>query len=75
MSAAQTHIFKFEMTCEGCVNRAKKLIERLNDPSTTVSGFDLGKQELFVSSGRDAASLQKELEKMGKKVDYEGVKA
>ncbi|KAK3576433.1 hypothetical protein CHS0354_025194 [Potamilus streckersoni] len=71
--ASQVHEFYMAMTCEGCANAAKRVLQKQGDAVTDIQ-TDVGNKKVTVTSRLTSNELLEILKKTGKEVNYIGVK-
>ncbi|RUS88284.1 hypothetical protein EGW08_003922 [Elysia chlorotica] len=70
--AEKVHQFHMEMTCEGCVAAAKKVMGKLPEVSNVEA--DATTKQVYVTSTLPAEKLLEQLKKTGKEITYVGTK-
>ncbi len=70
--ATQKHVFKVEMTCEGCSGAVTRVLNKLGDKVENVD-VSLETQKVVVESAMSSEELLAVIQKTGKATTYEGV--
>ncbi|XP_041972987.1 copper transport protein ATX1 [Aricia agestis] len=70
---SSTHIFKVEMTCEGCSGAVERVLNRLKGQGVENVAISLPDQKVTVTGTLSADQLLEVIKKTGKKTLYEGV--
>ncbi|KAB7507255.1 Copper transport protein ATOX1 [Armadillidium nasatum] len=66
---SQVHVFTVEMTCEGCSNAVKRVLDKLGDQVTDVD-INLNEKSVHVTSSLSSDEILEKLKKTGKEVKY-----
>lgn len=69
---SKVHIFKAEMTCEGCSSAITRILDRMKDKGVESVECSLPEQTVKVKSTLDADILLEAIKKSGKTASYVG---
>jgi len=64
--------YHFDMTCDGCLNAAKKVLLKIDVPNDAVTA-DMPGKKLYVQTDKSEADVTSALQKTGKAVNFIGV--
>ncbi|KAL1449069.1 hypothetical protein WDU94_000305 [Cyamophila willieti] len=69
---SKVHLFKAEMTCEGCSSAITRILDRMKDKGVESVECSLPEQTVRVKSTLDADTLLEAIKKSGKACSYVG---
>ncbi|XP_054269081.1 copper transport protein ATOX1-like [Macrosteles quadrilineatus] len=73
--AAKTHLYKVEMTCEGCSGAVERVLNKLKGKGVEDINIDLKGQQVSVTATMDSEELLTIIKKTGKTTTYIGEKS
>ncbi|XP_046672167.1 copper transport protein ATOX1 [Homalodisca vitripennis] len=73
--AAKVHLFKVEMTCEGCSGAVERVLNKLKGKGVEDVEIDLKEKQVAVTSSLSSEELLEVIKKTGKTTSYIGEKS